>query len=361
MRRLIALIVVALLGACVYGLTTNNDAVAVSGTSVSNSTFTNELRVISTTPNLQCYIRALGTQTVTAGAGSTTITSASAAEWANLRIEGLAIAQYVKATFHYTPNAKALAEATTSLEADLTSAATSAQLTCPGTSSAALASMPSEMRTAEIADQANSAYLVSRLNGTIPITLSSLKTYYAQHTAQYNTLCVSIAVVSPANLSAFSAAQKAGATVAELAKKYSSDPSGKTGGAYGCYPPSNASFASVRSDVGSTPLNTFPTGYQVINNNGSEYALFVAPTKSTPTTFANAANAVLADIQSLNASNAKTQEESILFRAAVDVNPAFGQWEYASTGPSVFATSLPKSSNVNDAALLRTASTSTYK
>lgn len=361
MRRLIALLVVALLGAATYGLAGNSSAVAVSGTGVTNSSFANELRVISTTPLLQCYLQALGGQALAPGAGASTVTSASAAEWANMRVQGLAITQYVKRYFHYTPDATALTQATSSLEGEMTSAATSAGLSCPGTSVQALAAMPVEMRNAEIRDQATSTYYVSRLNGTIPVTLASIKTYYDSHVAQYDTLCVSIALVAPASLSAFTAAQAKGETVAQLAKQFSSDPSGAKGGAYGCYPPSNSSFASVRSDITGTKLNTFPKKYQVINYNGGQYALYVAPTSVTATPFAQAASAVLSDVQTLNASNAKTHEQNVLYLSAVSINPAFGQWGLGTAGPTVFAVSLPKPANVSAASILRTASTAPYK
>jgi hypothetical protein len=361
MRRLVFFFVVALLGASVYGLTASSSAVAVSGASVSNSSFADELKAISTTPTLQCFMEALGNQSFSIGAGATTITSASAARWANMRIEGLAIEQYVKRYFHYTPNAQALAQATSSLEGEMTAAATSAGLSCPGTSVQAVAAMPSEMRKAEIEDQATSTYYISRLNGTIPVTLSSIKSYYASHVDRYDTICVSIALVSPSNLTAFTAAQAKGRTVAELAKQFSSDPSGAKGGAYGCYAPSNSSYASVRTDVTGTGLNTFPKNYQVINYNGGQYALFVAPTKVTVTPFANAASAVLSDIQTLNATNAKTQQENILYHSAVSINPAFGQWGPGTSGPSVFAAALPNAADVNAAKILRTATAATYK
>lgn len=361
MRRIIVLLVIALVGATAYGATSTSSAVGVNGQRVTNNTFTNELNAISSNQTLRCYVEALGGQAFGPGAGSNTITSASAALWANMRVQGLAIGDYVKKYFKYNPNAAALAQATSSLEGEMTSSATSAGLTCPGTSAQALAAMPAEMRTTEILDQAMSTYFVSRLDGAIPVTLSSLKTYYSQHTARYDTLCVSVALVAPSNLSAFSAAQAKGASVAQLAKLYSSDPSGKSGGAYGCYPPSNSSFASVRADAGTTPLNTFPKQYQVINYNGGQYALYVAVTKRTPTPFNVAANAVLADIQALNATTARTQQQRILFNAAVSINPAFGQWGLASNGPAVFATSKPATSDISAASLLTTARSISYK
>lgn len=361
MRRLVALLIVALLGATAYGVASGSSAVAVSGQDLSFNSFTNELKVIAASPTLACYLKALDGGTVSTGAGSSTFTSASAAQWASLRVQGLAISQYVKTYLKYTPSAKDLATATQSLLAELTSAASSANPACVGSSAEALAEMPTEMRDAEVADQAYSTYYVSRLNGTIPLTLASIDTYYQNHRAQYDTLCVSIALVSPTNLTAFSAAQAKGESVALLAKQYSSDPSSAKGGAYGCYSPSNSSYASVRADTATTPLNTFPKGYQVINYNGGAYALFVAPTKRTPTPLAEAQSAVYADIQSANATVAKTQEARILYAAAVSIDPAFARWGLGTSGPSVFAKALPAATDVNAPGVLSLASTTTYK
>jgi len=221
--------------------------------------------------------------------------------------------------------------------------------------------MPSAMRATEVEDQAYSTYYVSRLDGTIPVTVTSLEAYFSSHLHQYDTVCVSIALVSPTNLTAFDAAQAKGESVAQLAAKYSSDPSASKGGAYGCYPPSNGSYASVRADVAMTPLNTFPKAYQVINYNGGQYALFVAPTSRTASTFTQAATAVYNDVQALNATNAKTHEENILYEAAVRINPAFGRWGLGSSGPSVFANSLPAIVDVNGAKVLSTPTSVTYK
>ncbi len=364
MRRLVVFIVLALVGAGLYGWALSSTAVSVDQSRVTNSTFLTELRTIAKTPTIQCYLDALSRTNFGAGAGGDTIAASGAATWSNLRIEGLSVDQYVRSTFHYTPSAHALAEAQSSLEEELTAAATSAQYNCPGTSAMALADMPAEMRNAEIKDQAMSTYLVSRLDTTIPLTAASLRTYYAAHVSQYDTLCVSIAVVPPTSLSAFTTAQSSGLSVAELAKKYSIDASASKGGAYGCFAPSSSSYDSVRADVGTTKLNSFSSTPQYITDSGTQVALFVAPTKETVTPFASAASAVLSDIQSLNSTYASSEEESILRASAIGVNPAFGRWGVASSSsnPSVFVPALPSSSDELDTtANLTTASTSTYK
>jgi hypothetical protein len=363
-RRLVVLIVISLVGAGLYGWSSSTTAVSAAGSRVSNSTFLAELGVIAKTPTLQCYLDALSRTSLGPGAGGDTATASSAAVWANLRIQGLSVADYVRTTFHYAPSAAALAQAESSLEGELTAAATSAQYTCPGTAAQALAAMPAEMRSAEIREQAMSTYLVSKLNTTIPLTAASIKTYYTNHLSQYDTICVSIAVVSPSKLSAFSAAQAKGESVAALATQFSADASAAKGGAYGCYAPSSTSFASVRADVGAAKLGSFSTTPQYISDNGTEMALFVAPTKETVTPFTQAASAVISDIQTLNATAANSEEQSILYATAVVLNPAFGRWgvSSSSTTPSVFVAALPSSTNSLDpVANLTTASASKYK
>jgi hypothetical protein len=217
--------------------------------------------------------------------------------------------------------------------------------------------MPVEMRKAEILAQASSLYLVSKLDTTLPLTASSVKAYYESHRANYDALCVSIALVLPSRTTAFASAQADGATVAQLAKEFSADPSGKTGGAYGCYSPTSSSYASVRADVGTTKLGTFPTTPQTITDNNVEYALYVAPTKRTVTPYAQAESVVVSDMQDANASSANSEEEAILYESAIAVDPAFGRWGLESTGPTVFPAALPNKDDVNRAKTLTAGAT----
>jgi hypothetical protein len=347
-------------GAAVFGLSSASSGLGVNGARVSGNTFRSELAAISATPALQCYLTALDPVSFASGGGASTFAASGAAAWANLRVEGIAITQYATAHLKYHPTAATLVGAKTSLESELTQAATAAASrdgTCPGTSAQALADMPIEMSNAEIDAQGASLYLVSKLDKTIPLTTKSLEAYYTSHVADYDTLCVSVAVVPLSQTSAFAKAQSGGESVAALATQFSVDPSKTTGGVAGCFAPSSANYAAVRSDVGSTALNTFPTTPQEISDNGATDALFVAPTKRTVTPYAQAASAVLTDLQNQNASSANTVEEGILFRAAVDVDPAFGRWGLNTTGPSVFATALPATADVTRAKSLTTRAT----
>jgi len=360
-RRLIALIVIALIGATAYGLSSSSSGIRVNGSTISSPTFLAELRAISTTPNIQCYVTALAPVSFNPGAGGASIAAAGASAWANLRIEGVAITQYVKSRLKFNPSAAQLASAKTSLEAEMTQAALTKQYACPGTSTQALASMPAEMRDSQVLGQAASIYLLSKLNATIPLTVAAAQAYYASHRSNYDTLCVSIALVPMTQVAAFGTAQSGGATVAQLAAQFSIDPSKAKGGAYGCYGPSSNQYTGVRNDVATTALDHFPKTPQIINYNGSTYALYVAPTKRSTTPFTSAQGAVLSDIQTSNANSANTVKQDILYQAAIAVDPAFGRWGLNTTGPSVFAPATPSTGDVGSVSALTAASAPSYK
>lgn len=364
MRRVILLLVLATLGAGWYGVAGSSTALAVNGSSVSESAYRSELRALSANPGLYCYVSSLA-QTAMAqpGAGRDAVSASGAAAWANLRVEGIAVDHYVRSHLHYHATSADLATATSALEGELAQAATQTSNACPGTAAQALAEMPAEMRAAEVEDQASSMYLVSTLNATVALTPANIKKYYTAHQSSYDTLCVSVAVVPQTSLAAFAASQRAGLSMAALAKRYSLDPSASKGGAYGCYPPTSTSFASVRGFVGTTPVGHFPTTPQPYTPSGSSttYGLYVGATSKTVSSFAAAEAVVISDIQKANATTANAVKSSILYRAAVAVDPVYGRWGLTSSGPSVFAPGLPRESGPATTSQLTTASTTPYQ
>lgn len=344
-----------------YGLSDRSSGINVNGVTVSNATFRSELAAISTNINLQCYIAALNPVNYAASAGGASMAASGAASWANLRVEGVAIDQFATSHLGFRATPSSLAAASTSLESEMSQAAASHQYSCAGTPAQALGSMPAEMRNAQIEAQDASLYLISKLNATIPITSASLRAYYNGHVASYDSICVSVAVVPTSAVSAFLADQNAGASVATLARKFSTDPSGAKGGAYRCFDPSSSSYSAVRADTISTALDTFPTTPVPISPTS---VLFVAPTKRTVTPFAKAESVVVADVRNANATTASVQRERILYRAAIAIDPAFGRWALTSTGPTVFASATPAKGDVGSAAVIKalsTASTATYR
>jgi hypothetical protein len=355
-------LVIALLGATLYGLSNNSSGIQVNGSTLSSSTFRSELAAITSNATLACYVAALDPTSFAPGAGGASMNAAGAAAWANFRVEGVAIDQYATSSLKFHPNAATLAKAQVSLESELNEASQSQSTPCSGTAAQALNEMPAEMRTFEVASQAASLDLVAKLNTTIPLTLASMKQYYTSHTSDYDTLCVSVAVVDPSDVTAFTEAQAAGMSVADLAKKFSADPSGQKGGAYGCFAPSSSSYTGVRAAVESVPLNSFSTTPEEITYDNAEAALFVAPTKRTPTPFAKAETTVLSDLENANATAANDQKAVILHYSTVAIDPTFGRWVVGSSGPEVAAPAAPSSSIVGSTTISNlSVGASTYK
>ena len=360
MRRITALFVIALVLAVLVGRSSMSSGVSVNGTTVSAAEVRAELSAIAASPTLQCYLTAIAPASFSPGGGSSTMAASGVAAWSNLRVEGMAIDQYVRSRLHYAPGSD-LVKAEGSLEFEMSQAAAANSLNCPGTAAQALAAMTPSMRDAEVLAQAESLYLVSKLNSTIPLTPSSLRTYFDAHRSSYETICISVAEVPTTDVTAFAAAQAKGASVAALAKQFSIDPSSLHGGVYGCYGPTSNLYAAVRADSATTPLNTFPKTPLTTTSNGVPYALYIAPTKRTPTPFVKAEAVVLADVRNLNANAANTVKNDILNHAVIAVDPALGRWAFGASGPTVFVPALPSTADVTGSTTLTAPSALNYQ
>lgn len=362
MRRLIALMAVAAVGAFVFGVSGASSGLRVGAATVSASTMRAELAAIQASRPLQCYLTALAQQSFSPGSGGATLSASGAAAWTGLRVEGLAVEQYVAARFGARPSAAAVAAQAPLLESQLAQAAQASSLSCPGSPAVALAAMTPEMRTAQLRAEAASVVLSSHLGAYIATTTASLRAYYAQHPTQYDTLCVSAAVVPPSQIAAFQAMEKTGASIAALVARFSIDPQSKAaGGAIGCFAPSNQVYATVRSDLVNTTIGAFASSPVQINYGGTTMALFVTATKVTPTPFASAAPRVLADVTALDTTSATSAKEQILYRAHVSIDPSLGRWGLSSSGPGVFSPGTPAASDVTGASILAGTHGATYK
>ncbi|MGH9020807.1 MAG: hypothetical protein ACRDV0_07295 [Acidimicrobiales bacterium] len=362
MRRVIALLVVAVAGGVAFGLSGASSGVSVGATSVSDATMRAEVAAIQSHPGVDCFITALAQGSFTQGAGGQTVGSSGVAAWTGLRVEGLALDQYASDHLHFHATASELAEATTSLEGEMTQAAAAAQYRCPVTAATALGEMPAEMRAAEVAAQAASLELVSRLDTTIQLTAAALTQYYQHHVSAYDKLCVSVALVEPAQVSAFNALAASGASVPALVARFSQDAASKAHqGALGCYAPGNSAYAAVRTDLGASALNHFPTTPATISYQGSQYELFVTATSRTSTPYATAAAQVYQDVVAYNTAEASSVKEQILYEAHVSIDPALGRWGLAANGPEVFAPATPATTNVLGETVLTGTAGTTYR
>jgi hypothetical protein len=358
MRRLLVALLLCLSATAWFGVSHRSAALEVDGVSVSNAELASELRTVSNTPVVQCYLSELYQNNFSAGAARNSLGASAVAAWVSGRVEGIAIRQYVAQHFHHRPTASELATATSAFEGELTALATQHSLRCPGTSAQAVAAMPAAMRSMLLTSQADSLYLIAHVKGTVPLTVPSLLAYYHQHLASYTATCISVALVPRAKVSAFEAAVHGGLSLEASAAQYSVDPSAKKGGVYGCLTPSSTAYAAVQADVAGLPRRTWskPFSYQ-----GGAYGLFVAVRSTGVQPFSAVASTVLTDVRNANAASASTLTSNLLAHSSVHVDPSLGVWGLSSTGLGVGPLAQPAAANV-DAAKLFTATTApTYQ
>ena len=358
MRRVLLLLVVALVTAGLYGAHARSSAVTADGGRISAPAMTAEISAIAHTPVLQCYLGAIAQNGFVSGAGADTVSQSATAAWTNLRVQGLVIDSYVHHRYKYVPSSAALTNATMAFEDEMIAAAHQYSLTCPGTAAQALAAMPAELRRAEVLDQANSLYLLTQLKSTVPLTLASMENYYHKHLADFRSTCVSLALVPRAKVPAFTKAVRRGESVAALARQFSADASAKKGGAYGCYSATSSSYSSVEKDIKGVPLNHYGPE---ISYDGGLYGLYVAPTSITQASFASVAGTILNDLRSANAAVASKVTQALLYYSAVSVDPSLGQWGQSSNGVGVSALTVPSTTDVTAATLLAGTTAPTYR
>ncbi len=331
MRRVVVVLVLALVGAGFAGRLVGANAAHAGDLSLSNSTSRAELSVLANSSSYQCYVNS--EFAFNTSPSSTSVNSAAAAAWAKVQIEALAFESYLRLKYHWSPSASDLAVARAGLLNDYTSAAASAAAStgtqCPATASAAFATLPKWFQDREVLRNAASIELLKRIGTVTPVTTAGLESFFNANPRLYDTICVSIAYVPAAQFNAFESARTSGASVASLARTYSADATtAKNGGALGCFAPSSTSYNSVRKFVINEPLNQFSPRYQPQQQGSAVYVLFVAPTKLTPSTFAASEQQVLSDVQLQNSNAAALAERAILNKANVALDPAFGVWSH---------------------------------
>jgi hypothetical protein len=325
MRRVVLLIVVALVGAGFAGRLVGANGVSVNGTGASNATIRAELAVLQQSSSYACYIGTFVGFNTKSNANA--FNAKGAAAWSRLQVEGLNVLGYVERTFHWYPTAQDLKLARSEYENDLTAEAANANPPCAGTAAEALAHLPTWFLNDQLSQNAASVEYLSRLKGAIPLTTQGTMNFYNAHPEDYDTICISYALVPAANVEPFLESRSQGMSVSNLAKKYSADPTAKSGGVYGCYPPTSEYYAAARLAVLGTPLNTFPDSGPVTTIEGGEYVQFYSPTKRTPNSYEVAAQQVFMDVQQYNAELASLGQTRILQHAQVYVDPAFGTWQ----------------------------------
>ena len=151
---------------------------------------------------LQCYLTALGpARPSPPGSGGDSMTASGAAAWTNLRVEGLAIEQYVDQRLPLPRRRAAELSAGDDVAGgrDDPGRRRGASTPAPGTPAAgARRDARRDARRPRSPRRPRRCTWCRKLNSTIPLTTRRrCEQYYSTHLSNYDTLCVSVAVVLP--------------------------------------------------------------------------------------------------------------------------------------------------------------------
>lgn len=341
MRRLIALLIAALIAVPWLGATISTAAVQGGQFAESNYDFAHEVHAIKNSEGASCYVGALWGVAFTGGAGLGTYDLAGVTAWANLRLEGLAIASYADDHLNFAPTAKDLVTARANLIRQMSSSATATSQNCPGTASQALTSLPTTVQDAMVMSEAASEYVLAKVPSRINEDDASLRAFYNAHRSEYDKICVRIAVVMAVDVTSFEADASAGKSPIELVKNYSIDPSRAQNGEYGCY---DANW-NAREFVRGAGIGEWGKPQpENVGGAGGSY-LFVSPISRTPQPFSNPTvqAQVLSDVRKLNAGSAGAIKEGIFARVGLRVNPQLGRFGNGQNGLGIYPPATPAS------------------
>lgn len=315
-------VVLVFVGAGFAGGLASSSAIAVNGASVSASTLRAEFAVIAAHPDFACYLGpALGAPITDS---SSRVGAATAAEWTTLQLKGVAVERYDESHYGWRARDADLSSTATAYEGDLSNLAANYEVTCPTSAAAAFGALPAWFRTSQLVEDAASEVYTQHLKGALPLTGAGLRTIYNSNPANFETICVTLVEVPDgARKTNFLRAAAHGTSPAQLAKTYSIDSSGRSGGAVGCFDPTTNGYSSVVQFTSHLALNHFPTTAQE-DSGGDSY--FLAPTKRTVNPFSAVAAVVLTDAETVNAQLAAQDQATLLASSAVVVSPEFGQW-----------------------------------
>jgi len=337
-RRLTAFLLAAVIIVPWLGATISTAAVQGGSSAESNYDFAHEVHAIKNSEGASCYVGALWGVTFSGGAGLGTYDLAGVTAWANLRLEGLAIASYAKDQLAFAPTSKYLDTARINLIRQMSSSATAKSQNCPGTPNDALNSLPTSVQESMVLAEAASEQVLAKVPSRIGEDDASLRAFYNAHRSEYDKICVRVAVVLPQDVASFQADARAGKSPIALVKKYSLDSSRAQNGVYGCFD----ATTNARELVRGARIGEWGQP-QAVSGSGSGYYLFVSPMSRTsqPYSNANVQAQVLSDVRKLNAGSATAIKEGIFARVGIRVNPQLGRFGNGQNGLGIYPPATP--------------------
>lgn len=373
MPKALALLVVAVAIAVGAGLALPASAIKVGSTTLSASSFDNELAAIKASPMFQCYREAvvyLASQEQSQGPTMSGVSpqsrsSLAADLWADQRVTQLAVTSFVQSHNPGAFSASALTIArdeyedmiVSTLHDAFTAQTSSAAFSCPAvviegaqrrleSGATILSTLPIWFQDDQVRSEAANLGLIDLLPNMIPESGPALAAWYARHASEFETTCVGdIELLTASAASSVKSKIAAGLSFAEAATRYSKDTAtNKKGGAIGCFSPNSlASWSQVEHYVGSTK-----TGNLALWSINGAYILF-SPTKRTPNRFAKVEAGVESQVHQANVQSAGILGDTIQLATPESVGSWLGTWELDQLGGQVVPTPAPPSDAITNA------------
>jgi hypothetical protein len=364
MRKALALLLAVAVAAVVAGRVIPSSAVIAGASTLSTSQLDAELQAISSSPSFSCYLDARdflqssGTQGAPAlrGVSSQTWSTGAVVEWGNIRTTQLILDDRIAVLDPAAFSVGALDEARSSLATAITETLSTAtddaesagtSFSCKGeaTGPATLVSLPSWFLTEQVRAQAATLGLATLVPNPIPTSGARLQAWYAKHSGEFDTTCLSdLIVATQATADEVEAQVNYGLNFATAVSRYSTDAAGrKKHGAIGCFSPTSPDWSSVEQYVGTIATRSAT----VVQGEGGWYV--ISPTSRTPNSFRSILTAVESEARDLNVQSAQVLATSFQAAAHVSVDPAIGAWVATSLGGTITAPSAPPSDAILNA------------
>jgi hypothetical protein len=334
-KRLIVLLIVLAGGLAAAAFAVPSNAASVNGVAISKQQLNSDLNAIAGSADYRCFLSAEqavatggatplpsldGTAHIGDGTSRQTVTTGFASYYLETAIgHQLVLGLAAQRHLHVTP--QDLAAARAEYEGQITGILTdvaSSKFTCGSATTAneVLGSVPGSFTDRTVRFDATVSVLEEDVAG-VGSTTADLQRYFGNHSAEFDTACLTVAGYSS------QAEAQAGAAAVAFGTPFSTVAAQTQGGGpqkceilYGI-----AASLPAGNGLETLPLNTVSNP---ISDNGDYFLVEI--TKRTPTSFAKAKTAVENAVQTAGASKASTLIEAAEKSANISVDPRYGKW-----------------------------------
>lgn len=332
MVRVLAVIALAVAAVVLAAVYLPSTAATVGGTSISRQSLDSDLSAIASSADYTCFLGeerqlAGGSAVPVQGAGSSASSpgvydSAFVDDWLSSMVTDRVVAQllarrHIVLTSSDVATGRAVLERRIESVLDQYAQDTEGVPSCGGSASAVLGSLPAWFDAQQSRSEAGEDALDARAAGFGSST-RSLAAYYAEHTATFDKLCLSVIVVRTQSSAQAAAAAIAGGTsfAAEAAAVSATASTAASGGAAGC--------GMVEGTFLAEPLADLPVGTVSAPFSGEGAYWLAEVTSRTAEPLSAVRSSVMTAVIEAGQAKADRELAAAIKRTAISVDPRYG-------------------------------------